>query len=218
MLHNIKTRQIHKFPHNPVFLVYLFTYLTECWGGSLLKCMIKNTFIGICLELTINLWVLGQSDRQPWGPVAALAWVLRTVPHQSACCWKHAHCNTQHTPTWNRYIHIQYSILYLMHFKFHCMATKLKHSDIQNLLHILFVNKCPPLSIAWYSFIQECCWMNEFVQGSRHHSTGFKCSFSQLRVQLPTTVPLCPTQFVIAPNNYITFISQRLFCIMISLT
>jgi len=33
----------------------------------------------------------------------------------------------------------------------------------------------------------------------------------------PPTVLLCPISFVIATNNYITFISQRLFCIMISL-
>ena len=41
LLHNIKTMQIYKFTHNPV-LLYLFTNLTECQGGLLLRGMINN--------------------------------------------------------------------------------------------------------------------------------------------------------------------------------
>jgi len=43
--HNIKTMEIDKFPHNPVILIYLFTNLTECQGGSLLTSTINLSII-----------------------------------------------------------------------------------------------------------------------------------------------------------------------------
>ena len=50
LLHNIKTMQIYKFTHNPVFLLFVHN-LTECQGGLLLTGMIN-------IHIFITAWTL----------------------------------------------------------------------------------------------------------------------------------------------------------------